>query len=46
MKVTPGAARTRPGQAKLNSLESVTPRTIAYAALHVCLSNLYHSRVV
>lgn len=46
MKVTPGAARTRAGQAKLNGFVSVTPRTIAYAALHVCRSNLYHSQVV
>ena len=36
LKNTPGAGRTKSGQAKLNGLVSVTPRTIAYAALHVC----------
>ena len=35
MKNTPGAGRTKSGQAKLNGLESVTGKTIAYAALHV-----------
>lgn len=32
----PGAGRTKSGQAKLNGLEAVTGRTIAYAALQVC----------
>lgn len=35
LKNTPGAGRTKSGQAKINGLVSVTPRTIAYAALHV-----------
>jgi hypothetical protein len=38
MKTTPGPTKTKSGQAKLHGLEKVTPRTIAYAALHVSLS--------
>ena len=45
MRTTPGGGRTKAGQAKLNGLESVTPRTIAYAALHVRLSYHHHSPV-
>jgi hypothetical protein len=46
MKNTPGAARTKSGQAKLNGLHSVTPRTIAYAALHVSFIYLCYSGVI
>jgi hypothetical protein len=36
LKQTPTRSSTKQGQAGLNRLERVTPRTIAYAAMHVC----------